>query len=130
MAVFSMRLPGCVITVSPQACPASARDLLKYMHAAVRDLAFCDVGGCPVWAGAELGRAGLVFRMHGHKDYDGRCGEVAMAELADASSKAEFAWKCRASWQCLVLPTDCAASVHSLWFLCSSFGSAPVQLPR
>lgn len=57
MAVFSMRLPGSVITVSPQACPASARDLLKYMHAAVRALAFCEVG--VALCGQGLSWAGL-----------------------------------------------------------------------
>ena len=43
-----------VITVSPQACPVSAGDLLKCMLAAVRTVAFCVVGGCSVaecWAG-------------------------------------------------------------------------------
>jgi hypothetical protein len=75
-------------------------------------LLFVKLGVALCWRG--LGWAGLAFRIRGHEDYDGRCGEVAVAELGDASSKEEFAWKCRASWQRLVLPNAWAASFHPL----------------
>ena len=33
-------------------------------------------------------------------DYNGRCGETSLVDLASAEQKESFAWKCRAGWPC------------------------------
>lgn len=67
-------------------------------RAKVRTLRF--IGGCPrAMRGCPIG-----WTAHGDvctppSDYDGWCGDVAVAQMT-ASDKEAFAWKCGASWPC------------------------------